>query len=528
MAFQYPWGNLQGLNLTWFVNQFKKLREDWATAEAGIDGALDAEIQKAEDALSDVFDARDAAAASATAAAGSATSATTAANFAGNSASVAAASASAAQTAATNAAASEAAAAQSASQAALSASNAGNSATQAGNSATAAATSETNAAASAQEAEDVLDSIPADYSTLSNDVTALKASVTVLEPPATSDDIGKALIAKTVANGKVTAYEFGEAGGGAPAIINTIDNVPVASFDDGTENPVKKLMVGITPNQSGSGTPTPVNVRPITGWPGANINVSGADISSPNIYAIAFPSEAGTVYGGILTINEDGSGDLVVNMAKVDLSALTWNIYTAISDNSVFYAYLPNILKPNPDNVTVPNAICDRYKAIAVPSVTTWNTNDYSFGYLTQPDRLAIRDTSMIGKTGAEFKDAMSNVDFVGELATPTTYQLAAQLVIMLLDGTNNVWSNAGNIIQLQYYANSKGYIDEQTALIKAIIAPVLEDMIADTALTANDFRIVNNTLYRISAPIASGATLTPGTNCEATTVATVLKTLLT
>ena len=195
MAFQYPWGNLQGLNLTWFINQFKKLREDWATAEAGIEGSLDAEIQKAEDALSDVFDARDAAAASATAAAGSATQAGTSATAAQNSATAAANSATLANTKATAAGVSEANAAQSASQAALSASNAGNSATQAsnsataagnsataaagsatqaGNSATAAATSETNAAASAQEAEDVLESIPADYSTLANNVSELQ------------------------------------------------------------------------------------------------------------------------------------------------------------------------------------------------------------------------------------------------------------------------------------------------------------------------------------------------------------------
>lgn len=189
--FKYPWGNLQGLNLAWFLEKFNQLLEDWATAEAGIDGALDDEIQKAEDALSDVFDARDAAAASATAAAGSASSAGTSATAAQNSATAAASSATLANNKATAAGLSEANAAQSASQAALSATNAGNSATQAGNSATAAgnsasaaaasetaagnsasaaAISETNAAASAAAAEAVEESIPDDYTTLSNKV----------------------------------------------------------------------------------------------------------------------------------------------------------------------------------------------------------------------------------------------------------------------------------------------------------------------------------------------------------------------
>lgn len=152
MAFKYPWGNLQGLNLAWFLEKFNQLREDWATAEAGIEGALDDEIQKAEDALSDVFDARDAAAASATAAAGSATQAGTSATAAQNSATAAASSATSAQTAATNAAASKTAAGNSASAAAGSATTAAGSATAASNSAASAAASESAAGNSASAA----------------------------------------------------------------------------------------------------------------------------------------------------------------------------------------------------------------------------------------------------------------------------------------------------------------------------------------------------------------------------------------
>lgn len=143
--FRFPWGDMHSLNLGWFLQKFNELREDWATAEAGIDGALDAEIQRAEDALSDVFDARDAAAASATAAAGSASSAGTSATAAQNSATAAASSATLANNKATAAGLSEAAAAQSATQAGNSATAAAGSATQAGQSATNAAGSATTA-----------------------------------------------------------------------------------------------------------------------------------------------------------------------------------------------------------------------------------------------------------------------------------------------------------------------------------------------------------------------------------------------
>lgn len=146
--FRFPWGDMHSLNLGWFLQKFNELREDWATAEAGIDGALDAEIQRAEDALSDVFDARDAAAASATAAAGSATAAGTSATAAQNSATAAGNSATLANQKATAAGLSEAAAAQSASAAGSSATAAATSATQAGNSASAAQSSAAAAAAS--------------------------------------------------------------------------------------------------------------------------------------------------------------------------------------------------------------------------------------------------------------------------------------------------------------------------------------------------------------------------------------------
>lgn len=43
---------------------------------------------------------------------------------------------------------------------------------------------------------------------------SLKSAINVLEPSASASDVGKMLKVKTVADGKVTAYEFGEGGGG--------------------------------------------------------------------------------------------------------------------------------------------------------------------------------------------------------------------------------------------------------------------------------------------------------------------------
>lgn len=64
----------------------------------------------------------------------------------------------------------------------------------------------------------------------------------------------------------------------APAIVETTEPADVASFSDGAEGiPVNSLIADINPVQSGSGGPSPSNVRPITGWTGMNVTVAGVD-----------------------------------------------------------------------------------------------------------------------------------------------------------------------------------------------------------------------------------------------------------
>ena len=57
------------------------------------------------------------------------------------------------------------------------------------------------------------------------------------------------------------------------------------------------------------------NICPISGWTGCEVKHSGVDTSDPTTLPVTFPAEAGTVYGGELTVNADGSGSLVVDKA---------------------------------------------------------------------------------------------------------------------------------------------------------------------------------------------------------------------
>lgn len=52
----------------------------------------------------------------------------------------------------------------------------------------------------------------------------------------------------------------------------------VVSFSTGLTLPLKEVTVGIEPVQSGTGDPSPNNIRPITGWTGAKISRTGKNL----------------------------------------------------------------------------------------------------------------------------------------------------------------------------------------------------------------------------------------------------------
>lgn len=94
------------------------------------------------------------------------------------------------------------------------------------------------------------------------------------------------------------------------AFITKTASGDIPSFADGGDNvPMKSLKVAIVPKQSGSGDPSPDNVRPITGWTGANVFVTGKNLLDPTYrknepYSssknIRFYFYDGTYHGGLL------------------------------------------------------------------------------------------------------------------------------------------------------------------------------------------------------------------------------------
>ena len=219
----------------------------------------------------------------------------------------------------------------------------------------------------------------------------------------------------------------------------------IANFDTSLALPLQDCTIDINAVQSGSGTPSPDNVRPITGFTGANIHV--ADNETPhiidNVTAISWQDEAGTVYGGELDVT---SGKLVSKYARIKISDMTWNI-----GSGFFYSSLP--LKKN----GVTNILCECLRVVDVSSVSEMVNGDIK-GYPGNTN-MYIKNTDWASAT--DLYNAIGDYYIVYELATPVTYQLTPTEIKTIL-GVNNIWADTNGDTSVVYACSLKDYVDRQ------------------------------------------------------------------
>ena len=119
-------------------------------------------------------------------------------------------------------------------------------------------------------------------------VTATSSVIDKLLPEATDEDVGKALLVKTVEDGRVTEYELGDVkedlSNLAHVIIDTASG-DIATFTDGADNqPIQKLVATIEPVQDLHGYENP--------WPGGG---SKNKFDSTTVNTGAYLDELGNV-----------------------------------------------------------------------------------------------------------------------------------------------------------------------------------------------------------------------------------------
>lgn len=176
---------------------------------------------------------------------------------------------------------------------------------------------------------------------------------------------------------------------------------------------------------------------------------------TPHEYNVQFPTSAGTVYGGTLTINEDGSGKLVVDKKSVNMGALS---FTAPKEGG-FQVNLsdgvPGVTEKNKCEIFA----CDSSRSFrwadfdSLPDNTVYKAQGYNMIYIK----------AMACTTLQSFISAVSGYKFVYPLATPVIYNFSAEQVTSLL-GTNNISADTGEIITLDYRADVTKYIAKKLA----------------------------------------------------------------
>lgn len=223
-----------------------------------------------------------------------------------------------------------------------------------------------------------------------------------------------------------------------------------------------------------------------------------------------------TVYAGTLTINEDGTGQIVATNAIYNLADLQ---YRYIAAQQYFYA---TTALPNYKQVTAYykpiGIICSQYKS------GTCNSTPQSNCEITvtiNSSYVRIRDDAYSDVTKFIAMLSANSAQVCYELAEPVIINLTEQEIIETLYGQNNIWHDANGDTTVTYRADTKTYVNNLvTEENTSIIAPIETGTTASQAYAVGKYFLLNNQFCKAKTAIASGATFTLNTNYEVTTIA--------
>ena len=224
-----------------------------------------------------------------------------------------------------------------------------------------------------------------------------------------------------------------------------------ATFPDGAKNVnVDSLVADINPVQTGSGTPSPSNPRPITGWSSIDLTHNGTTDTI---------SLGQTVYGGSLNVT---TGVLTIDKAQVDMGDLSWG-YNTSYDYPYFGTSIPD------DNIIYTEGeltiACEIYEALEGRKGGTFRTTDND-GKITTisnggiNNRVALQDSLVTSVP--DLKTKVGGYKLIYTLATPITANLTPVQVATVL-GSNSIQANSGDVA-VSYRADIGLYIDKKLA----------------------------------------------------------------
>lgn len=293
--------------------------------------------------------------------------------------------------------------------------------------------------------------------------------------------------------------------------IVTIDNA-------GGEAGIKSLVANIEPIQSGSGTPSPTNVRPISGWDSVKISKAGKNIAESG-YAWNIDANgkiiSNTGYncsvvrvanGQTYTHSRNGvkaNIDVVAYYSEMPaVGSISYNNSRSVSINGTFTAPIDgyavirsgstvqNIQVESGSTATSYEPYNEQVYTNALGRTVYGGTLDLVSGVLAvTKGYIASYNGETLTSTWISDRDVYASgttpttgAQVVYQLATPQTYQLTPEEVDLLL-GANNIWADSGDITV--QYGNSPVYNPTEfdaKPLIKVV--GIGTAVVGDTAIT--------------------------------------------
>ena len=217
-------------------------------------------------------------------------------------------------------------------------------------------------------------------------------------------------------------------GGGSATVQETATGNPLTFLTD-LAKPLKSLLIPFTPQQEGTGDPSPSNIRSILPLDGLTVYQSGADTSEYTETAIYFPSP---VYGGTLDVV---SGVLTVEWVLVNSKNATW------MSTSYDHVYGASFALPKKQGID--NFVIDEYKTV---SSRFNDLVDYDARGNVTNNNVYVKNSSIDSPEG--FSETDFNICY--ELATPQEIQLTPQQITALV-GDNTIWSDADGSMTAVY-----------------------------------------------------------------------------
>ena len=242
-------------------------------------------------------------------------------------------------------------------------------------------------------------------------------------------------------------------------------------------------------------------------------------------YNIFFPNELGTVYGGQITINKDGTGTFVQTWYRHIFDG-TESIYGVSSEANRFMRYDLPLTYPKPFSAThsVRNSETKSSHSriyTITPSTTGKGQGVYynsSYLYIGIRTNKIVNENQTADELKAYLAEQYANgtPDTIIYRCVPTEpVRLTPQQVRTLL-GVGSISCDIGNITSINYPADTKTYIDKPNEAISAII-DTTEYIVAKENHVAGDVFVCDDKLYMATEAIAIGETIEEGTNVTRT-----------